>query len=833
MGNDFCKSRSAEGVSSSPNPWSQSDASLKTPCEGAGEKVLFGLANIIRDWPRGRTVTLSDEERHLRFILAVAGYPEIDVATRPLDWPLHAKSVKAMKVSKILDDIIGMHESTSLRSSLLNRDLNYRCEKSDKLESAHRDCLLLLFDRTRKLDQFEEGESKENGGKGDVSCFRPGEEALLTHLHGKDNNRRKWWPNLQNFGDYKNVIPRKMTEPEKPKPDCAKEGGEELERWYKSEDGKLWKETVLEPYKTKMGLWNQFQNKEKYGLFSLQGRELQEFAFQFHHVQSWIDKVVPMDSDLDGTVQRFLRGASLMLELVISEVRQRIAHKVGIGSITVDGGGRIVFLCPKDVAEETQIIEDLGRVSKEFLGVDRDVSRARNNVRFEETIRNWGKAGMNLGKRLDQIKDEDLLPAKKNDYEKWYGQIRSKLTPISTPKLSVREDPPNSIEEVVKLLEKFPSPKIDVNNKSEDGCWFCNGSFFKDLESEDAKDARKKRIDSLMGLEGIGEPSKNICQFHRLLYFIGHDQRLRDSTLRPPTDSDGISHKDDGRQRMATAIARMDGNSLGILFQVDSEQKLPPDILVDRKRRRSFRFNCFWWQSIQLSVDKFGTGDRVAAWVTAGDDVILAQYDAVVRQRGKGPAVYQRREDLLLENTLKSLAKELGQWEDLVEDELFLSIGAGLAIKRPTPDSKKNDRILSQLHRSKHLEHLAKNRWKTKAKDKWPKMLEKPHGEKVEFDEDEGETEDWIHTYSTMVSDREDLDLRHGEDGEDLEEFVEEDFSGWNEELVKQIIEEYGLDEGKPARVYGVLKRHYLEEGGADVKLLVVLPPKKRGCEEE
>ena len=818
MGYCFSGVRSAGGVSSSPNPWSRSGARLKTPPKGAGEKVLFELAKIIRDWPRGKTATLSDEERHLRFILAVAGYPEIDVATRPLDWPLHAKSVEAMEVSKILDDIIGMHESTSLRSSLLNRDLNYRNEKLEELQSAHNDCLLLLFERTRKLDQFEEGEPKENGGDRDVPYFRPGEEALLTHLHSNDNRRRKWWPKLQELEDYKNVIPREMTKPEKPQTK-HKFGSVEFEQW---------RDDKHEPWKAEMDLWRQFQNKEKHGRFSLQELEMQEVAFQFHHVQSWIDEVVPIDSELEGTVQRFLRGASLMLELVISEVRQRIAHKVGIGSITVDGGGRIVFLCPADEIEKRKIMEKLESASIEFLGVDRAVSRARNNVRFEETIRNWGKAGMNLGKKLDEISEEDLLEAKRGDYEKWFGQIRSKLTPISTPKSSAREDSPNSIEAVVGLLEKFPSPRrIVVNDKSEDDCWFCNVSFFDGCADGAEREKKAEQIDSLMGLEGKGEPSKNICQFHRLLYFIGHDQRLRDSTLRPPTDSDEISHKDDGGQRMVTAIARMDGNSLGILFRVDSEQEnVPWDILVDRKRRRSFRFNSFWWQSLQRSVDEFGTGDRVAAWVTAGDDVILAQYDAVVRQRGKEPAVYRGREDKLLEKTLGSLMKKVGHWKDLEGDELFLSIGAGLAIKRPKSNSGENDRIRSQLHRSNHLEHLAKNRWKTRAQDKWPKMLKKPHGEKVEFDEDEGATEDWIHTYSTMVVDKKDLDLGKKK-GEDLEVFVKEDFIGWTPELVTQIIELYGL-EGDPARVYGVLKRHYIEiEGGRG--RLKVLPPKKRG----
>ena len=64
--------------------------------------------------------------------------------------------------------------------------------------------------------------------------------------------------------------------------------------------------------------------------------------------------------------------------------------------------------------------------------------------------------------------------------------------------------------------------------------------------------------------------------------------------------------------------------------------------------------------------------------------------------------------------------------------------------------------------------------------------------------------------------------------GDDGEEFVEERFSSWTPELVTRIIEFYGL-EGEFSRVYGVLKRHYIEEIEGEQERLTVLPPKKRG----
>ena len=125
-------------------------------------------------------------------------------------------------------------------------------------------------------------------------------------------------------------------------------------------------------------------------------------------------------------------------------------------------------------------------------------------------------------------------------------------------------------------------------------------------------------------------------------------------------------------------------------------------------------------------------------------------------------------------------------------------------------------------------------------------MLEKPHGEEVEFDEVKGAPEDWIYTYGEeyeklTVAQLKDILRERGLPvsgkkaelidrlvGDDGEEFVEERFSSWTPELVTRIIEFYGL-EGEFSRVYGVLKRHYIEEIEGEQERLTVLPPKKRG----
>jgi hypothetical protein len=166
--------------------------------------------------------------------------------------------------------------------------------------------------------------------------------------------------------------------------------------------------------------------------------------------------------------------------------------------------------------------------------------------------------------------------------------------------------------------------------------------------------------------------------------------------------------EDDGGQRTVTGISMLDGNSLGVIFseRYPSSEK---SINLDRKRRRSFRFNYHWWSSISTSIKVHGIGDRIAAWVTAGDDVVLAQYQ---------PKNHENVEDHL-EKMIRDLAKKIELTLDR-DKEIFLSFGAGLAKK------KSGDRILKQLDRSRILETSAKDIWKKKAKEEWSEMLTLP-----------------------------------------------------------------------------------------------------------
>jgi hypothetical protein len=796
----FAGTRSVGVVLSAPNPWRQPGESLPNADTVSGEEILIGLTKIIRDWPRGNSANQSEEDRHLRFIMAVAGYPEVDVATRPFDWPLHGKSVAALRISKNLDDITGMHEFTSLRSSLLNRDLRFRIDSSrskSELSRAHQECLLLLFARTRQLD----------GVPLDRPYYRPEEEGLLTQIHGTDHNRMgPCWPDLNELEKYEESLGEEPFKPDMKK--IGEETGRVGPDWERALDAsKQWK------------AW-----RDLGGSFSLGNLEVEEVAFQYHYVQSWLTKVVPTQNHLGGTVQRFLRGASLLLELSSSEARQRIAEKIGIGAITVDGGGRVVFLCPKDEIQRMQ--ESLLDSVRQFLSsAQKKNSKAGNHIRFERTLENWANACFKVGHKNEKEREVDRRDPDKQDqqdYQEWFRQIQSMLPAISIPELGRGHEEevisPSSTEQVVAALNAFETPKMTKGENlysPMDDCLFCNDISITKKEGN--------RMDSMMGLEGEGNPDERICPFHRLLYHIGHDQRVKDSTLRPsPAQTDKKAMADSDKP--TTAIAQLDGNSLGIIF-TERNKKFPREELLDRKRRRSFRFNYQWWHSIQKAIDEHGRGDRVAAWVTAGDDVLLAQYDWKLDGES-----FVGRDQKLLEDTLRDLAKniKIGVSEELPEG-MFLSFAAGLAIKRPEGEG---DRIQQQLERVKDLERHAKNRWKTKASEEWVAMITRPSGNLVEYDTDRGEGVDWIlGTRSNIVVEKTSdavLADQEGESTGDGDGGLESDgFEGWTTDLVNRAIDELGLDGADLSALTSDLRRHYIEKNGESRKL-VVLPPKKK-----
>ena len=483
-----------------PNPWREPGRHLGN-MDGKGGEILLSLQKIIAEWPGEKTAVLGHEERHLRFIMAVAGYPDIDVATRPFDWPLSDSATEAMEVSRMLDNVIGMHEGTSLRSSLLNRDLNYRLTKDSGGDEspleAHLDCLMLLFARTRQLDGYplerektedsdeeSEDESEEEEEVSIYWAFRPQEESLLGVLHSYDNHRRgKWWPNIvKKRASKKGGIIQRNSQFTIANKDFSGIIGTavKVSKTYDEEKNleskKEWQMKKKESALQKVG--------ERFSLQNEQG--LRPISFQFHYVQSWLKDNFPDSQGLDGTAQRFLRGFSIMLELVVSEARHRIAREIGIGSITVDGGGRVQFLCPEK--KEDGMRRKLEEATWQFLLLQD--SEANNNLRFASTIDGWRDACTEAGHGVSNQPRKNM--------EEWFRQVQSELPPFS-----VIGEVDKSDDDLITRLNNLNSPQIIKKNSKTpcEKCWFCKDEPVKKPNS----------INQHMGVDGVldGEERKS------------------------------------------------------------------------------------------------------------------------------------------------------------------------------------------------------------------------------------------------------------------------------------------------------------------------------------
>lgn len=890
---------------SAPNPWRGPGEPLAEDMLGKGGKILLHLQRIIADWPRENTAILSHEERHLRFILTVAGYPEVDVATRPFDWPLHERSIEALRASRMLDNVVGRHRGTSLRSSLLNRDLNWRLEGKQNgkkyriLQEVHEECLLLLFARIRQLDEIDDDEESSQ------RTFRREEEAFLGSLHSYDNTRRdKWWPDLKKINDHSKVLVDLA-----PNPGSMPEGGFKPEGEEGHDEFMKWGERKKDLVEWKKG--RQFTMKE--------GAEAQEVTFQHHHVQRWIKEVSEF-KEFKGTGQRFLRGASIMLELITSEVRHRIAEEIGIGSITVDGGGRVKFLCPRHIYETRELRRLMEDATWQFLVLNnkREGSWARNNVRFDSTIRNWANACFKAGHDVDDFQSKKKLELKelllkrelpvsgskavlverlgdsynREDLIEWFKQVQSELPAFSVVEGDTEIAPLNGKRGLASRLKSIDPAQIIKGEKSQNPqskCWFCDEqknpfpteaklkeftvSKLKELLRErglpvfglkdelvDRLKLKRESIDSHMGIDGSLEKVKSqICPFHRLLYFLGHDQRLKDSTLRPATEPlfeefiipelevllrerglpvSGLKAElvarlgDPSGNRPTTAIARIDANSLGILFGERHEEEIGDEqTLHDRRRRRCFRFNVHWWQSIQSSVERYGIGDRVAAWVTAGDDVVLAEYGF----EGDAEEGWGNK----LRKTIELLAEKIVFNEEL-ENGVVLSFGAGVAIKRGT-----RDRISKQLPRSLALEKTAKYIWRKRMSENKPRMMTllidgmdavKPVGSAKEvWGSHTWETCRIGTTDSTMVVEWKDAGDHPSSEQDETKpkDFVKPNFDGWDQILVERILADPPFSLIKDDKRFECLKRHYVEKWANGNRTLVVLVPKPETVSQE
>ena len=204
----------------------------------------------------------------------------------------------------------------------------------------------------------------------------------------------------------------------------------------------------------------------------------------------------------------------------------------------------------------------------------------------------------------------------------------------------------------------------------------------------------------------IEDETQGVCDFHAMLYYIGQGQRFLDSTIRNSGKGIDVTKK----QREVCTIARIDINSLGILFtkRFDDKNKNTMDV----KRRRSFRFNSHWWNLINQAIDSpMYSVDQIAAWMAAGDDIIFAEYNT---------GSIGDNFETSMQNLLSDISKKLHQLSEEEFGDYKLTFSGGLA-------ARGNDNLISSLRNATKFEKLSKLYWRG--------IMKQQYGHKYLYDE--------------------------------------------------------------------------------------------------
>jgi hypothetical protein len=684
----------------STNPWSDGKESQRLPVsmkEISVEKILSDITDSLLKWPGQETVNLKPLDRHNRLVQVIAGYPHIDMDRLPFDWPTHPRAAISLKLSRALDSLVCPINGKSLRSTILDIDLGlrYRLKDDDNeelIKEYHKESLILLLMTLRASD---------NGPGMSMEFFTEKEIDFLTALHSNENtSMQKWWP----FEILKERLSVWQLPSDIDKQDY--EFGEEIGKLYhkmknpngltKDEQKKL---AELEKKKaTKVDIRECEDKRKKLGELFNHHENKEIIRFEFRKIQSWINFWLRATKKMKGTGQRLQRGCSFFLEAAISVLRKYVISNFGAGSILVDGGGRIEFVVTLKDESVENITNEIVSIVENFMirnqtGVGASLIQTESetilNIELKEEIAK--RAG------IDENGKEWFPRLMLEDWKEHLGEEYTKkvLPPYFCYSVNDRQE--DLDEKTQEILYKIKAWKDNENQY----CLFCN----PDSEKWTEKD--RDRVDPLM------KDKSKACRFHRLIYEIGHQQRKRESTI-GKTDPNYIPQLVK-RGRKVISIAYIDANLLGLIFpdniSTDHSEWL------DRRRRRSFRFNAGWWISIQesLRIPKFA-GDRFALWLAAGDDIVIAEYltndDSTNISDSIMPEFIQYIDDKLYKH-----------FQEMIERKI--SFCGGISTR------KKNiheTRIASQDNEKK-----AKRIFKTLLKQKHPEQLRRQDGTYVEF----------------------------------------------------------------------------------------------------
>jgi len=664
------------------DPWCKDGSECKPEWDAekmGHEHPLEFMAELLQQWPTGAlTVDLEAEERHLRFIQIVAGYPEIGRGMYPLDWPTHPMSVKALQLSLFLDSLPVPEEliqnpsikAHSVRSAILALDARkHEYGKKEELGKTqlgllHKQCLTLLFRGIRFY------ESKfENDVKHKQASPTPQETLFLNNLHSSQKERLdKWWL--------------------KGKPYWA--SGIKLDP--KDLDQVIIKEHIHE--------------------------------LELKSIQDWIKRLSAREEVyyhlVDASRHNLLIGASVILECLFAKLRQHILAAYRPGSIIIDGGGRIEFYTKKNKVEE-----EAKKVIEQSLLLSTKPHPFQHII--EKTLINYGRG------RKSQFSEKEWAmetnTPRHDAYLKFIGadKIIEFYPPVMFDDKYLHKKKEGHYNDPDCLI---CSPNIALKSTKPrqftepyDEICFLHALLFEIGQSQQRRDYSLRRSgNKIIGLShNLGIHSCAMLDLNALGTMFGSPisktPKLMTKILhfhQPPTPeySEKVLPDDLKMQRIVqeNLLQHNLRDSLKGSEEFENSNKFKQYVCATREQltvvrtRKSFRFNSKWWSCVSQIIDtqsKYFA--EIGAWVAAGDDLLLVRKGII------------GEED-------ETLQEQLNELDDLLNKEfpnsrIKFSFCAGVAKRRKSDiEVSGNEKIPDMIERAVKRETLSKHNWKTRAK---------------------------------------------------------------------------------------------------------------------
>jgi hypothetical protein len=479
------------------------------------ETPFSAICFFVMNWPGApQTSERSDDVRHARLMQIIGGYPEISTGIRPLDDPLHTHAALAFKLSRFLDQLStnSISEWHSLRSYLLMADF-LEIEKSEKIYIKF---LHTLMGTIRQNSDYKEEKNSDDDKSYDPKELHPDEVRLITALHSHNHERRGYWPEKKNGVYCFHMLDFEQTS-----------------------------------HLLKLG-----QGK----------RHFQEHEFKFNRIQWWLEKWSGLEDKHHAihpdAWHNLMIGASVFLESALAKMRSKIISKHGVGSIVIDGGGRLSYLSKKSEDEEEKWFN--ASLNKVLLFDDshihpyHDVIQAsmekyskRTEFIFEKYLTQSGFE-KNLGSTNDSKRYFSGEGDKRKIRQKYFEFVfREDFIKTCLPEV-VRRKREDEREENLNRNEE--DEREENLNWEQKNCILCN------------KKCSDSGILEKMPFNTPGEilaEKKFVCPFHYVLFDIGKRATVR---LGSRTDLYRSPPQPKGVGKEVQSMIMFDGNSIGGWF---------------------------------------------------------------------------------------------------------------------------------------------------------------------------------------------------------------------------------------------------------------------------